>query len=278
MEPELTDENLKNLLLKLSDSYKNATNHFIQFLTLNNLKISYKGINAYIQYLKNPKSNYTPRTYNLYLATVKNRMYFLLRLTPSYFNDQELSKIQQLLSGLKYEKIEQKKQLNPLSIQEMKKLIAKAPSRFSLMIRFLLMTGVLISEMVKIRYIDIKQDKEYSYITISGNKKRKIQIDTPFMYAVAKHFNGNTFLFENTDGTAFHREMVSMSIKRLGRKILKKEISAMTLRHTFAVLMIRKTGKIKAVSEYLGHKSVNTFVDMYVQESLHPDDLNTIKV
>lgn len=278
MEPELTDENLKNLLLKLPDSYRNATKHFIQFLTLNDLAISYKGIKAYINYLKNPRSNYTPRTYNLYLATVKNRINFLIRLTPSYFDDKELSRIRQLFSELKYEKVEIIRKSETLSIPEIKKLIADAPPWLGFMIRFLLMTGVLVSEMVKIRYIDIKQDKAYSYITITGRKRREVQIDTPFMYAIAKHFNGNTFLFENRKGKAFRREMVSMSIKRLGRKVLLKEISANTLRHTFAALMIRKTGKIKAVSEYLGHKSANSMVDMYVQEKLNPADLNIIKV
>jgi integrase len=42
--------------------------------------------------------------------------------------------------------------------------------------------------------------------------------------------------------------------------------------------MIRKTGKIKAVSEYLGHKSVNTIADMYKDETLHPTDLNMLDV
>ncbi|MBN2533798.1 MAG: site-specific integrase [Spirochaetales bacterium] len=274
MEPELTDENLKNLLLKLTDSYKNATKHFIQFLTVNNIPISYKGIKAYIQYLKNPKSNYTPNTYNLYLATVKNRVNFLLKFTPSYFSGSELAGIQQLLSELKYEKIKTVKKTGTLSIPEIKKLIAAADPCPGLMIRFLLLTGMLVSEMVKIRYIDIKQDKTYSYITIPGRKKREIQIETPFMYTIAKHFNGNTFLFEDKNGKAFRREMISMSIKRIARRVLLKEISANTLRKTFAALIIRKTGKIKAVSEYLGHKSINSVIDMFTQEKLNSTDLD----
>ncbi|MBN2444631.1 MAG: tyrosine-type recombinase/integrase [Spirochaetales bacterium] len=278
MEPAITDLNLKNLLLKLPGSYKNATKHFIQFLDQNNVMISSKGLKAYIDYLNNPKSNYSSNTRNLYIAALKNRMRFLFRLTPSYFEQRELERLRELLSTLKYEKIIIEDRPAALKIGEIKRLLEKAPQWLCLMIRFLLMTGTSVSEMLKIQYLDIKQDKKITHITIKGKKERKVIIDTPFMYTIAHFFNGNIFLFENKNQSPYRREMVSMSIIRLGKKVLHRHISAQTFRYTFAELLVRKTGKIKGVSEYLGHASSQRLIDMYIEQELTPSDLDIVKL
>ena len=49
---------------------------------------------------------------------------------------------------------------------------------------------------------------------------------------------------------------------------------APTLRHSFATEKIAKTGKIKGVSEYLGHSSSSITLDMYVHEELTDDELD----
>jgi integrase len=278
MEPAITDNNLKALLLKLPGPYHNATKHFIQYLTRNELSLSFKGIKAYVDYLTNAKTNYTPNTRNLYIAALKNRIRFLFRLTPSFFDFREQDKMKEFLSTLKYEKIKRNDEIRILNNKEIKKLIEHAPQWLGLMIRFLLMTGVSVSEMIKIRYLDIKQDKRVTHITIRGKRERDIVIDTPFMYEIARHFNSNMFLFENKNKTPFRREMVSMNILRLSEKVLHKRISAHTFRHTFASMMIRKTGKIKGVCEYLGHHSVHRMIDMYVEQELTASDLDIVKV
>ncbi len=51
--------------------------------------------------------------------------------------------------------------------------------------------------------------------------------------------------------------------------MLNRDISAHKLRHSFATIKIAKTGKIKAVSEYLGHSSTSITLDMYVHEELY---------
>jgi integrase len=278
MEPAITDNNLKMLLLKLPGSYRNATKHFIQYLSRNQLSLSFKGIKAYVEYLNNANSNYAPNTRNLYIAALKNRIRFLFRLTPAFFKLKEQDRIKEFLSGLKYEKIEHNDEIRILNNREIKTLIENAPSWLGLMIRFLLMTGVSVSEMIKIRYLDIKQNKKITHITIRGKRERDIIIDTPFMYEIARHFNSNIFLFENAHNTKYRREMVSMNIMRLSEKVLHKRISAHTFRRTFAAMMIRKTGKIKGVSEYLGHQSVHRMIDMYVEQELTESDLDIVKV
>jgi integrase len=64
------------------------------------------------------------------------------------------------------------------------------------------------------------------------------------------------------DLLAYH----SKRIASLAESILGKHISAHSLRHSFATNMIRKTNKIVATSEYLGHSSTTMTLDMYVHE------------
>jgi integrase len=49
-------------------------------------------------------------------------------------------------------------------------------------------------------------------------------------------------------------------------------------RHTFATRAIERTGKLKAVSEYLGHASVSITLDMYVHEEIADDELRGLSI
>ena len=52
---------------------------------------------------------------------------------------------------------------------------------------------------------------------------------------------------------------------------------AHTLRHSFVTIMINRTGKIKAVSNYLGHGSASITLDMYVHQKLDKKDFDVLK-
>ena len=64
-----------------------------------------------------------------------------------------------------------------------------------------------------------------------------------------------------------------MEIKKAGWRILKKDISAQTLRHSFATRMIDEGKSIKGVSKYLGHSNISTTLDLYVHSELEWKEL-----
>ena len=76
------------------------------------------------------------------------------------------------------------------------------------------------------------------------------------------------------NGGPYTRFYVSNAIKAAGRIYLDREISAHTLRHSFATEKIAKTHKTTAVSEYLGHSSVSTTLQLYNHGELTDDDLD----
>ena len=82
-----------------------------------------------------------------------------------------------------------------------------------------------------------------------------------------------TPLFCTSTGKHYTRQYVTNQIKKIGKAILGKKISAHTLRHSFATHKIAETGKIKGVSRYLGHSTSATTLDMYVHEELSPEEL-----
>ena len=90
---------------------------------------------------------------------------------------------------------------------------------------------------------------------------------------IKRELAGAEFLFERPDGRPYKRSAVSMAIHRHGLRVLQRQISPHTLRHSFATLRIRKTGKIEAVSRYLGHSSTAITLDMYVHEDLSMEEL-----
>ena len=64
--------------------------------------------------------------------------------------------------------------------------------------------------------------------------------------------------------------------KKSGWRILRKDISAHTLRHSFATRMIDEGKSIKGVSKYLGHSNVSTTLDLYVHSELDWEALEDI--
>jgi integrase/recombinase XerD len=107
-----------------------------------------------------------------------------------------------------------------------------------------------------------------------GNKERVLKLPAELVDRCRETFGGSQWLLETSGGRPYRREYVSNQIKRAGERVLGRHISAHTLRHSFASLKIARTGKIKAVSEYLGHSTTSITLDMYVHESLDMNDLS----
>jgi integrase len=147
-------------------------------------------------------------------------------------------------------------------------LIAQSPDWLGLIMKLLIASGLRISELLGIKLRNVRKNGDSRSIRIrgKGNKERKIEVDGNLLKAIRKEFEGVTYLFEDKDHKPFRREMVSMSIKRLGLKVLYKNISAHTLRHSFATAMYRKDRENKS-SERLFGTSVFKHHTRYVRSS-----------
>ena len=69
------------------------------------------------------------------------------------------------------------------------------------------------------------------------------------------------------------RTNVAKSLGELSERVLGRHVNAHLFRHSFGTNMIKKTRKIQATSEYLGHSNVAKTLSMYTHESLSLDEL-----
>ena len=163
-----------------------------------------------------------------------------------------------------------------ISALEYERLLQGARSdRQRMFMMFLWVTGCRISEMlgVKLTHCEIQGDRVHIRVLGKGKKERYVWIPVVLYRRIVSTFDGDTWLFETRNAKPYNRSYVSNQISKLGRHILDRRISAHTFRHSFATRKIKETGKIQAVSEYLGHSSVAITLNLYCHDELTGEDL-----
>ena len=135
--------------------------------------------------------------------------------------------------------------------------------------------GLRIAEALSITSGDCKATSERVEIRVlgKGKKERKVWITSTLYEEITGTFHGAKHLFESKSLVPLHDRNVAKELGRLGAKHLGRHVTPHMLRHSFATHMIAKTGKRKAVSEYLGHSSTAITEDMYNHETLTDSDL-----
>ena len=224
-------------------------------------------------------AGYSAATFNKHLSAVKNV------LKTVFLNSPEITAVQkfeldQFLSGIKGRKISKGERAitvdKILSEVELETMIEKSPKRSSLIIEFLYFTGCRISESLNIVYGDVKKEQcGYVYLRIfgKGSKERTVKIPGSLFNRINDTFQGTSYLFESKSGNKLDDRNVAKEFRRLGLKHINRPVTPHMLRHTRATQLIRKTGKIQAVSEFLGHSTAAITLDMYCHQILEDSDL-----
>ena len=217
-----------------------------------------------------------PTTINRKLCAIKAGLTGYLAATYGKEKAEVLKTAYKVVKGIKLSKNE--RVIRPesvLSEDEIERLINTADPKTSLIILFLSKTGCRISEALNITLVDIKERDEAAEISVIGKgaKGRTVFVSKSDLSAIRQTFIGKKYLFETIHGNRYDKVNVTKKIGKLSEVVLDKHISAHTLRHSFATNMIRKTRKIQATSEYLGHSSTAITLDMYTHETLSLDEL-----
>lgn len=151
--------------------------------------------------------------------------------------------------------------------------------RQRLFILFLYQTGARVSELCKTRTADCKHENGYTAIRLHGKgnktmseKQRTVYITRELYERIYKEFQGLS-LFETTGGKPYDRSYISDQIRKITKKTIGRALSAHKLRHSWATRKVKETGRVKAVSEYLGHSDVNITLKMYTHDVFSPSDI-----
>ena len=129
--------------------------------------------------------------------------------------------------------------------------------------------------MIGIKLADVRQVNGFYWIQVRGkkNKYRTIKLNESLYLYIRDTFNGKVYLFETQNCKPYTRTYVSGEIKKIGKRILHRSISAHVMRHSFATWKVRKGCSIDAVADYLGHSSPVITLLMYSHNSMDDSDL-----
>jgi integrase len=168
-------------------------------------------------------------------------------------------------------------EIRVISPEERARLIAALPLRVRLIARFLYATAARVTEALKVRLTDLKDDGDRVLLRFhgKGRKERWVRIPVSLLEEIEGEYGkkGRAYLFESHYGGPFSRQYVTREIARAARRVLKRRITAHNLRHSRATDLFQKTRRLKGVSEMLGHASTSTTARFYVRDSLTDDEL-----
>lgn len=163
-----------------------------------------------------------------------------------------------------------------VSEDEYRALLEGTTERQGGAVQFLWATGCRCAEMCGVRLdncVDTGTGSVEVRVMGKGRKERIVQLPGELYDALRATYSGREFLFETLAGRPYKPGCVGKMICKVGHRILGRRISPCKFRHSFATEMIRKTGKIEAVSRYLGHSSVACTLQTYVHEQLDDSEL-----
>ena len=168
-------------------------------------------------------------------------------------------------------------EIRVISPEERARLIAALPLRVRLIARFLYATAARVTEGLKVRLTDLKDDGDRVLLRFhgKGRKERWVRIPVSLFEEIEGEYGkkGRVYLFESHNGGPFSRQYVTREIARAARRVLNRRITAHNLRHSRATDLFQKTRRLKGVSEMLGHASTATTARFYVRDSLTDDEL-----
>lgn len=246
-------------------SYTLDINKFFEYLENNNLiynKITKEDIRNYLKLLSS--NELSSKTISRNISSLRFFYEFLKEvnvINDNIFlkinNPKVSSKLPNYLSTNELEDI-----LNSIAITDFFK------ARNYLLIEMIYSTGLRLNEVINIKLKDINIDEKIVKVMGKGSKERiacigEYALEGLNIYITKYRCNyalvNNPYLFISKNGTQLSKSMANKIIKTtVASSGIKKNISAHTLRHTFATDLLNEGASIETVKELLGHSSLNT--------------------
>lgn len=157
-----------------------------------------------------------------------------------------------------------------LSEEEMAALLLRTNYiKHKCMLLLLYSAGLRISELLGLRPGDIDYDRKL--INVRGGKGKKDRVTllsnvaTQFLVDYVELMKPTDFLFEGPGGKAYGATSVNKIIKRSAEKAgIRKNVSAHTLRHSFATHLLEHGTDLRYIQILLGHENSKT-TERYTQ-------------
>ena len=219
-------------------------------------------------------------TFNEYLKRVKAMIRWAYR--NDYISSAEcVEKIQPLKDDAKREKLSDK-YLEP---EDLKKIIEAAPGYYASVFEFLALSGLRIGELIGLNDEDVTEDtimvkRTWDYRNNVMNEPktetsyRAVHIQPELRKAVRdiRHYSRVSRLFSgvrapyfvvNHRGNRLSYDKANRIFKGLCVRLVGRQLSLHTLRHTHVALMAAAGVDLSVISRRLGHASTKTTLEIY---------------
>lgn len=252
-----------NYLSSIEDSYTAESDRFVDYIWEHG--ISPESIKRYIAEIAESEVSGQNRkiaaeTYNKHVKAVKNRIRALVNASFSHLTGGERYRIEETLKEIPLKSVQHyaKEDEEIPSPEEMRRLLAHAPKRLSLIMEFLLFSGARISEALNVRLGDLKKNKGHITVTLrgKGGKERKAYIPRNLYDRIVVEFDDHNrqYLFQH-HGRKYSRNSVANMVKQHSLRIIGKDISPHDIRHRLGTDMTKEYG-LWSASSYLGHSTI----------------------
>ena len=136
--------------------------------------------------------------------------------------------------------------------------------------------GLRMSELLHLKWIDLDPIRKSIYVRCGRGRKDRRTILSPASYDYLMYYKEShhttEWVFEGARGGPYTARSINNMIKRNVRRAgIEKNVSAHTLRHSFAAHMLEGGADLRYIQTLLGHESSKT-TERYIQVVQHERD------
>ncbi len=241
---------IRNFSPKTIHTYIYYNKELLRFANKFSDEINRQDIKDYLDYLVS--SNKSVSTVNLIINAL--RFYYENIMRRSFFSSD---------LGIKRPKKDKKLPV-VLSKEEIAKMIKMTDNlKHKLMIQILYSSGLRVSELVNLKINDVDFDRKMVMINGGKGRKDRISIISEIVLKnISKYlseYKPLKYLFENYELDKINIRSVQKTIKDAANRAgTNKEVSAHSLRHSFATHLLEQGVNLRYIQSLLGHARLET--------------------
>lgn len=253
---------IKNVSNKTIENYTIDLVLLENFLSANKKTLLNANNDDIYDYLNS--QDFKSKTYNRKVTSIKEFYKYLI--AEKYNISVNINKIEHIKNEKVYPKIIKFEDISKMvSVQENTTL----GMRNKVIIMFLYITGLRVSELCNLTYSDINFQEGYIRCIGKGNKEKIIMVGELLSINLSAYTNTtrkeilngleSKYVFVNSEGDPLSRQAIFNIIKDAANKAdIKLHVSPHTLRHCFATHMLENGADVRTVQELLGHTDIST--------------------
>lgn len=165
--------------------------------------------------------------------------------------------------------------LSDATIEDFMMYAGDYPEPVATALRLLPLTGLRVDEACKLVLDDVQGTPHGYLIGVGGKSKTWRQVPLigagagllkRYLLGVRGNLAGTVYLFPSRDGSALRKERLQEAIQEIRARLGVPDMTAHTLRHTYATRLTRAKVPTAVVARLLGHESTQT-----TQRYIHSD-------